>query len=145
MTGVDSWRVTPSASTVAASPLTSFTGCSRAPCGVQVEPTASAIRIRSAVSRAPYSSRSFSPYDSSCAWNAFSRANWAGVVATSRTPPRCTSASMPSASATAITSATVSFIAFCNRTAASCPCSLAYRSRPAIPLYSQPPLRPEAP
>lgn len=79
VTGVCSWMVTPSASTAAARPLTSFTGCSRAPCGVQVEPTASATRIRSAVSFAPYSSRSFSPNDSSCAWKALSRASWAGV------------------------------------------------------------------
>lgn len=52
---------------------------------------------------------------------------------------------MPSSRATLTTSSTVSFMAFCSPTAASCPCSLAYRSRPAIPLYSQPPLRPEAP
>ncbi len=53
VTGVFSWIVTPSASAAAASPLMSFTGCRRAPCGVQVEPTASATRTRSTVSRAP--------------------------------------------------------------------------------------------
>lgn len=67
VTGVSSCTVTPSPSTTAASPVTSFTGFSRAPCGVHVDPTASATLIRSAVSRAPYSSRSSSPYASSCA------------------------------------------------------------------------------
>lgn len=61
VTGVDSWIVTPSASTAAASPFTSFTGCTRAPCGVQDAPTASATRTRAAVSVASYSSRSCSP------------------------------------------------------------------------------------
>ena len=145
VTGVSSWMVTPSASTAAASPFTSFTGCTRAPCGVHVEPTASATLIRSAVRRASYSSRSFSPNASSCAWNSFSRANCEGVRATSSTPPLWIPASKPSASATRITSSTVSFMARWRRTAASWPCSLAYRSRPAMPLYNQPPLRPEAP
>ncbi|CAM5340677.1 hypothetical protein SNARM312S_05419 [Streptomyces narbonensis] len=53
VTGVDSWIVTPRASTAAARPLTSFIGCRRAPCGVQDEPTAPVTRMRSAVSRAP--------------------------------------------------------------------------------------------
>ncbi len=145
VTGVASWMVTPSASTASASPLTSLTGCSRAPCGVQVEPTAPVTWTRSAVSRAPRRTRSVSPKAISALWNSLSRASWAGVCATSRTPPWWTSASMPSAAAARTTSPTVSFIAFWSRTAASWPCSLAYRSRPAMPLYSQPPLRPEAP
>lgn len=79
VTGVASWMTTPSASTAAARPRTSLTGWMRAPCGVQVEPTAPATRIRRAVSAAPYSSRSLSPYPSSPSWKDFSRINWAGV------------------------------------------------------------------
>lgn len=55
------------------------------------------------------------------------------------------SASTPSSAATFTTSSTVAFIARWSRIAASLPCCRAYRSRPAMPLYSQPPLRPEAP
>lgn len=68
VTGVDSWMVTPSASTAAASPFTSLTGCSRAPCGVHVEPTAPVTLTRSAVSRAPRSNRSVSPKAISTEW-----------------------------------------------------------------------------
>lgn len=125
VTGVDSWTVTPSASTAAARPLTSLTGWMRAPCGVQAEPTAPATRTRSAVSRAPSSSRSFSPKASSAAWKALRRANWAGVYATSSTPPWWTSASIDSSAAARTTSSTVSFMARWRRTAASWPCSFA--------------------
>lgn len=79
VTGVDSWMVTPSASTVAASPWTSLTGCSRAPCGVQVEPTAPVTLTRSQVSRAPRSTRSVSPKAISTEWKSLSLASWAGV------------------------------------------------------------------
>ncbi len=125
VTGVDSWIVTPSASTAAARPFTSFTGCRRAPCGVQEEPTAPVTRTRAAVSRAPYSTRSVSPKASSAAWNSLRRVNCAGDRATSRTPPRCTSASIFSRSQTSTTSATVAFMACWRRTAASWPWSFA--------------------
>ncbi|CAO0828072.1 hypothetical protein SMICM17S_05838 [Streptomyces microflavus] len=95
--------------------------------------------------RAPRRTRSVSPNAVSTLWKSRSLASCAGVWATSRTPPWWMSASIFSSAAARTTSPTVSFIAFWSRTAASWPCSLAYRSRPAMPLYSQPPLRPEAP
>ena len=125
-------RRRPSASTAAARPRPASPGCIRAPCGRpgradrarDPDPLGRPRRAEQlAVLARPRTERS-------CAWKAFSRGRWAGVVGdVERRRPCGRRRRCPPRRRPAMTSSTVSYIARCSRTAASRPCSLAYRSR----------------
>ncbi len=144
-TGVPSYTSTPKSRTTRASPRTSFAGWMRAPYRDQEPPRVPATWTRSVASLALNSSTRPSPYARSPSTNARSRSNCGLLRATSSTPPRTMSASTPSATVTSTTSPTASSITRCIAAARCCPYRLANAPRPAKPLYSHPPLRPEAP
>ena len=96
VTTVSSWIVTPSRSTAAASPGTSLAGWRVAQWGCQSAPTAPATWRRAAVALASSSTVSVSGQVASAAALARSRPSWAALRATSSSPPRMMSASMPS-------------------------------------------------